>query len=211
MRDEDDIDRHEDSTARQGEPRTPNGFVNQLVPEREIKVNAHHDLCSHHNRYSHQTITIFLANDVLENVHITHHTKEGKEREDDEILHRHRIVFLAVPVLRLREDDGFVSITEGLGNHRHNHRHFHTGTILTQLRFGISLIAHQREDDLIGCLVENTSHTQHQDGPRVTEHPLQQGKIKLPFHLEEVGDEEERDKTCTPKIDAEDIEDLCLA
>ena len=99
-----------------------------------------------------------------------------------------------------------------MGDHCHNHRHFHACTVHAQLCLGICLITQdQREDDFVGCLIEDSCHTQHQDGPRVTEHTLQQSKVKVPLHLEEIGDEEEGDEPRTPKVDAEDIIDLSLA
>ena len=60
-------------------------------------------------------------------------------------------------------------------------------------------------------MIEYTRYSQHQDGPRITKHTFQQSEIKMPLHLEKVGDEEERDESCTPEVDAEHIKDLRLS
>ena len=171
FRDEDDIDGNEHGTPCQGEPRTPDGLVDELIPEREVEVDAHHDFSSHHNRHGDEPFAIFCTDDVLENVHIAHHAEESEEGEDDEVFHRHGIVFLAVLVLCLRKDDGFVGIAECLGNHCHNHCHLHTGTILAQLHFRLSHRVQPRvgvcprEDDLVNRLVEHPRNGKHKNRP----------------------------------------------
>ena len=144
--------------------------------------------------------------------HPAHHAEECQQREDKEILHRCSVVFGLVGILRLRKDDGLVGIAECLGNHCHNHRYLHARAVVAQQHVGLCLVGiDQREDNLIGHLVQNTCNTQYQDGPRVAEHLLQQCTIELPLNLEQVRNEEQRDETRTQQVDEEDVEHRRLA
>ena len=49
------IDGNQYGTSGKGEIRTPLGFINQLIPEREVEVNTHKDFGHHHNRHHPQT------------------------------------------------------------------------------------------------------------------------------------------------------------
>ena len=50
-----------------------------------------------------------------------------------------------------------VSIAESLGNHRHNHRNLAGCSVDSELRMSIALLIDVREENLVGCLVQNLS------------------------------------------------------
>ena len=77
---------------------------------------------------------------------------------------------------------------------------------------GISLIRiYQREDDLIGHLVQDACNAKDQDGPRILKHPAQQTAVEVPMNLEQVRDKEKRYQSRTQQIDEEHVEDRGLA
>ena len=99
LRNEDDIDQNENETAGCREPSAVYGLVDELVPEREIEIDTHHNLCRHHDRHDAKSLMVTATDDVLQQRHIAYDAEEGKEGEDDEILHCGRVVFLLVAIL----------------------------------------------------------------------------------------------------------------
>ena len=69
----------------------------------------------------------------------------------------------------------------------------------------------QGEEDLVGHLIQNAGDAQHQDGPRVGEHLLEQSAVELPMDAEQVGQEEDGDKARAEQVDEEDVEHGCLS
>ena len=51
LRNEDDVDSKEYQTACQREPGTIDGLVDKFIPERQVKVDTHHDFSYHDDRY----------------------------------------------------------------------------------------------------------------------------------------------------------------
>ena len=62
-----------------------------------------------------------------------------------------------------------------------------------------------REHHLVECLVQNAGDSKYQDGPAVTEHPLQQRPVKLIFDTCQLLPEEECDDSRACQIDKEGI------
>ena len=177
---EDDIHCQQYQTANAREDGSPDGLVDNLIPERQVEVDAHHDLCRHDDRYHAQTYPVVGADDVFQNVEIRHHQQEGKQREDDEILHRLGVHLMLVLVLDTCEHNGLVGKAEGLGDHRHNHRNLRAGTIDTQLLMHITTMIDVGEQHLIRRLVQDTCDAQYEDGPRIAEHGAQELCIEFP-------------------------------
>ena len=103
-------------------------------------------------------------------IQITYYYQEGKQGEDDEILHRRSVSLSVVLILRLAEYEWLVSIAESLGNHCHDHRNLAGCSIDSELRMSIALLIDVREENLIGSLVQNTGNTEHEDRPAVAQH-----------------------------------------
>ena len=103
-------------------------------------------------------------------IQITYYHQKGEQGEDDEILHRRSVSLSVVLILRLAEYEWLVSIAESLGNHRHNHRNLAGCSVDSELRMSIALLIDVREENLVGCLVQNTGNTEHEDWPAVAHH-----------------------------------------
>ena len=103
-------------------------------------------------------------------IQITYHHQEGEQGEDDEILHRRSVSLSVVLILRLAEYKRFVSIAESLGYHCHDHRNLAGCSVDSELRMSIALLIDVREENLVGCLVQNTGNTKHEDRPAVAKH-----------------------------------------
>ena len=120
-RHEDKVHGNEHGTADAREPCSPDGLVDELVPEGEVEVDAHHDLCRHDDGHHTQTAPVVAAYDVSQDVHVAHHQEEGEQGEDNEIFHRLGVGVAVVLVLRFSEDERLVGVAERLGYHRHDH------------------------------------------------------------------------------------------
>ena len=217
LRNEVDVDCYEHRTAYKGEPGSPDGAVYELIPEREVEVDTHHYFCCHHNRYCTKTCMIVRADNVLQEVHITNDAEEGKEGENNEVLHCLSIIFLGITVFRLGKYNGFVGITECLSNHCHNHGYLNTSTVDTQFDscFGrgmnSSIGISPKEDNLIECLIQYASNTQDEDGPRIREHTAHKTEIYTPTYVGEFRDEEESNERGADQIEEEYIIDVVLS
>ena len=118
---EQDVHQQQHGTAQTGEDSSPNGFVDDLIPERQVEVDAHHDFCCHDDGHNIQSRPVVATDDVPQNIHIAHYHKIGQQGEDDEILHGLGVHLVLVLVLDTGKDDGLVGKAERLRNHRHNH------------------------------------------------------------------------------------------
>ena len=150
---EDNVDGNQYRTTDAREVSTPDGLVDELVPETEVEIYSHHDFGSHYDRHYLQTIPVVATDDVAQYIQITYHHQESQEGEDDEILHRRSVSLSVVLILRLAEYERLVSIAESLGNHRHNHRNLAGCSIDSELRMCIALLIDVREENLVGSLV----------------------------------------------------------
>ena len=167
---EDNVDGNQYRTADAREVSSPDGLVDELVPETEVEVNSHHDFGSHYDRHYLQAIPVVATDDVAQYIQITYHNQEGEQGEDDEIFHRRSVSLSVVLILCLAEYEWLVSIAESLGYHRHDHRNLAGCSIDSELCMSIALLIDVREEDLIGSLIQNTGNTEHEDRPTVFHH-----------------------------------------
>ena len=212
VRDAPDVDGKQHDAAGQREQGAIDGAVRQLVPEREVEVDAHHNLCHHDDGDDAQSLPVVGANHVAEHGQPAHHAEKSQQREDDEVPHAQGIVFRLVGILRLGKDDGLVGVAEGLRYHCHNHRHLRAAAVHAQLDVGLCLVGVDlREDDLVGHLIQDAHHAQQEYGPRVGDHAAQQAAVHMPVYPQQVGNEEEGDEPRAEQVDEEDVEHGRLA
>ena len=203
---EEDVDGKEYRAAGQGEPGSVDGLVDELVPEGEVEVDAHHDLGCHDDGHHTHAALILLAHDVLQDGQIGHYGQEGQQGEDDEVLHAQGVGLVLVLVPALGKDDGLVGIAEGLGDHGHDHGDLHTAAVYAQQSLALGRVGvDEGEDDLVGRLVQDACHTQDEEGPGVGEHPPEQAAVEVPLHVNELGDEEEGQDARADEVEDEDI------
>ena len=150
---EDNVDGYQYCTTDARKIGSPDGLVDELVPETEVEIYSHHDFGSHYDRHYLQTIPIVTTDDVAQYIQIAYHHQERQEGKDDEIFHRRSVSLSVVLILRLAEYERLVSIAESLGNHRHNHRNLAGCSIDSELRMCIALLIDVREENLVGSLV----------------------------------------------------------
>ena len=201
---EEHVHRHQHQAACGREPRTVDGLVDELVPEREVKVDAHHYLGSHHDWHDAQTGPVALVrDDEAQDVDVGYHDEERKQREDDEELHRLGVRLAVVLVLRLAENERLVGVAERLRNHRHDHRNLRSRTIYAELRLLVGSVVEIREDNLIECLVEDAGYAQHQQRHGVAQHTAPQLHVEAPAETRQLAPEAEQDDGCTDEVDVE--------
>ena len=161
--------RHHDGCSDGAHHRTPQGLVAELVPERQIEVDAHEDFCQHHDRHHLQADTIARTDKMLEYRHIHHYGEESEQGEDDEILHAVGERFRAVLVAAAAEHDGLVGVTEGLCEKGHDHGNLGAGTVDSELHLAFSTGNHYRIEYLRCNLIEHSHQAQNEQRPAVSE------------------------------------------
>ena len=170
LRHEDDVDGNQHGATDAREVGSPDGLVDELVPEAEVEIHSHHDFRSHDDRHHLQSLPIVVADDVAQYVEITHHHQEGEQGEDNKIFHRRGVGLAVVLVLRLAKHERLVGIAERLGYHRHDHRYLAGGTVDAELGMGVALLIDVGEENLVGGLVQDAGDAEYEDWPTVAQH-----------------------------------------
>ena len=109
---EDNVDGNQYQATDARKVSTPDGLVDELVPETEVEIYSHHDFGSHYDRHYLQTIPVVATDDVAQYIQIAYYHQEGEQSEDDEIFHRRSVSLSVVLILRLAEYEWLVSIAE---------------------------------------------------------------------------------------------------
>ena len=174
-RHEDDVHGDHYRRADRAHHGAPPGLVAQLVPEREIEIDAHKDLGGHHYRYDPQARPILRLDEVTQQREIENDREISQERENDEIFHSVSKRLGAVSVTAAVEDNRLVGIAESLGEQRHYHRDLHAGSVDSELHLAFGARHEVREENFVRDLVQNTHEAQKQQRPGV----LQQAFRKL--------------------------------
>ena len=198
-----DGNEHGATDARKVSP--PNGFVDELVPKREVKVDAHHDFGSHNDGHDTQSLPVIAPDETAENVDITHHNEESQQGEDNEILHGLGVSVAIVLVFRLAKDERFVGITEGLRYHGHYHGYLTCRSVDAQLRVRITSFIYIREQYLVGRLVKYACNAQYQYGPAIRKHTFKQGLIENVGETAQLFIETKGDASRTNEVDVEGV------
>ena len=152
---EDDVDGQQDSAAAGRHDGAPPCFGYQLVPERQVEIDAHEYFGHHHDRHCAEPIPVVALDDVAQQVHIAHHGQEGQQGEHDEIFHHNGLTFFALLVAAVAEDERLIGVAERLGDHGHDHGYLDAGTVDGQLFVALDAGYQETEAYLVGHLVED--------------------------------------------------------
>ena len=154
-----------------GEVGAPLGAVGQLVPHREVEVDAEKQLPEHDDGHDAEAGVVAGVDVVLEQVEVEGDAEEDDPRKDDEVTHRLDVRAAVVGVAGLGEDEGLVSVAEGLDEHDHHDGDLEAGAVDAQLRVGLGLVGKEEgEEDLVGRLIEDAGDAQDQDREGVGQH-----------------------------------------
>ena len=145
---------------------------------------------------------------MLENRHVHHHREESKQSENDEVFHHLGLGFLVGGIALATKDEGFVGVTESLGDHRHNHRNFDAGAVDAQLYITFLTRNDETVAYLVGYLVEDASQTQKKEWPRITQHLLQHLTVDSETQLLDFRDETKGNQARADEVDNKNIADL---
>ena len=204
LRHEQHIDSHKHHASGGREPSSVDGLVDELIPEREVEVYAHHYLGSHHYwHHSESGPVALVGDDESQDVEIGYHHEERQQGEDNEILHSLGIGVAVVFVLRLAEDERLVGIAERLGYHSHNHGNLGGGSIDAELRLLVNALVEVGEDYLVESLVKDARNSEHKQRPCVAEHASPQLAVETPAETRELAPEAEQHHTRAYEIDVE--------
>ena len=173
LRHKNEVHGKEHRAAHKREHRTPDGFVDELVPKREVEIHAHHYLRRHHDGHHFQSFPVVGRDDALEHIDAGYHCQERQQGENDEIFHRFGVGVFVVAVFAFAKHEGLVGVAEGLGDERHNHGNFHRRTVDAELLGGVGAFVDDGEQNLVGGLIQDAGDAEHQDGPTVAQHAPQ--------------------------------------
>ena len=192
--DERNVQRDGDDHTEQREVCTELGLVDELVPEREVEVNALEKVRRQDDRHDAQAFPVVRRDEQLEHIDEEVHAEEDEPREYDEELHGVGVCLLAVLVLVLGEDERLVGVAERLGEHHHHHRHLEARSVYSELSHAFLAFAQVREEYLVHSLVHDAGDAEHEQRQRVFEHGLEQREVglELGFHNRR----KEHDKRC---------------
>ena len=156
-----------------GEEGSIDGLVDELVPEREVEIDAHHYLSCHHDRYHPQTFPVISSHHIAQGWQPCHDAQESHEGKYDKVLHAQRIGLRLALLFALSKHKRLIGIAECLGNHGHNHGHLDTRPIDGQFADGFFLVGiYQGEYHLVCSLIEDACNAQQENGPGIGEHPV---------------------------------------
>ena len=188
----------------------PQGLVRQLIPERQIEVDAHEYLRHHHYGHYAKALPVGGLDEVPQQGHIYHYRKERQQRKGYEVFHSVGQGCGVVAVSAAVEDDGLVGIAERLGEERHYHRNLYAGAVDSQLHKAF-LARHQLGKEYLVChLVEDSHKAEDQQGPGVGEHPAGEFAVKTHAEPAELGDEPQRYERRAGQVGKEDEADAAV-
>ena len=113
------------------------------------------DVCPEDDRYDFESAPVGGVDNEFEDIEVEDHTEQDEVREDDVILHGVGIGFDGVFVFVFREHIGFVSVSEGLCEHHHDHSHFEACSIDAELCLCVGLVIEEGEEYSVESLVHD--------------------------------------------------------